>query len=385
MRNLMVSFLLAAVCACSGESGKRADGGSAPDYDEQQDPSQRENGADARVARPADRDAARGDQNKGEEPEFASCAEARVDAERGPRGGNIVWVIDTSGSMDEEAALVQQHLNGFAKAIVAAGLADYRVVVVSQREFVQVPDPLGSDREHFLHIEEKVGSDEPLTDLLKRHPDYKSFLLPGVITHFVVVTDDESEIPAQEFTTQMRTRLGSDFRVHAIASPPGDTPPQAPTDPLSDLFGDGDDDDDTGCRGAHGDAAEPGVEHWEAARLTQGLTFSICSDDWTPLFTELAKVVGDSAKVPCSLALPEAAPGEVINFELINVVYTEPSASDGAALSKVEGEGGCGTKQAWYYDNPSAPRSIALCPSACAAAEQGGSLEVVLGCQIFVQ
>src|SRR5690606_10071772 len=78
--------------------------------------------------------------------DFKECAESKAGAQRAARGSNIVWAIDTSGSMDEEAALVQQNMNRFVQAIVMAGLEDYRVVVISKRDFVSVPEPLGSDK-----------------------------------------------------------------------------------------------------------------------------------------------------------------------------------------------------------------------------------------------
>jgi hypothetical protein len=72
-----------------------------------------------------------GSQAGGQTGGFQECAETKYSAERAPRGSNIVWAIDTSGSMDEEATLVQQNLNRFVQTITAAGLEDYRVVVIS--------------------------------------------------------------------------------------------------------------------------------------------------------------------------------------------------------------------------------------------------------------
>ena len=107
-------------------------------------------------------------------------------------------------------------------------------------------------------------------------------------------TDDESDITADSFVSEMQTSLGGEFRVHAIASPPGAPPP-----PSNDDDDDDDDDDDRGCVGPNGNAAAPGVEHYAAATVTNGLTFSICTADWSALFSELAKAVGDSAPLPC--------------------------------------------------------------------------------------
>jgi hypothetical protein len=309
---------------------------------------------------------------------FMECAETKAGAERAARGSNVVWAIDTSGSMDEEAALVQQNLNRFVQAIVMAGLEDYRVVVISERDFVSVPDPLGSDSKHFMHIEEKVSSDESLSDMLTRFDAYSNFLLKGVVTHFVSVTDDESEITAQDFIARMQSRLNGDFRVHAIASPPGDTSATG----AGSLFGD--DDEDTGCQGTYGAAAEAGVQHFEAAKLTKGLSFSICSEDWSALFGELAKQVGETATIPCALNLPAAPRGQTLDFALVNVVYTKMGASSGEKLPRVSDASKCSAQGGWHYDNEQSPTSIVLCASSCTATAAGGSLDVALGCQSFV-
>jgi hypothetical protein len=42
----------------------------------------------------------------------------------------------------------------------------------------------------------------------------------------------------------------------------------------------------------------------------------------------------------------------------------------------------CGTEQAWYYDNPTTPTRILLCPSACetVTADAGAAIEILAGC-----
>jgi hypothetical protein len=309
---------------------------------------------------------------------FEECAGDRYGGEVGLRAANIVWVIDTSGSMDEEAAIVQQNLNAFVSSLAASGLVDYRVVVVSEPEFVSVPDPLGSDTKRFMYVEESVGSEEPLTDLLDQFDAYSNFLLKDVLTHFVVVTDDDSSIAASDFVSQMDAQLDGDFRVHAIASPPG-----APTPPPTD-DDDDDDDDEDGCTGPHGDAAAPGVEHYEAASLTDGLTFSICADDWSALFKQLASEVVNGAPLPCDLAIPEPKNGEALNPNLVNVILTPPGASQGAALPRTNDAASCGSA-GWYYDDPAQPTRIVLCPASCNAAMAGGMLDIALGCESVVE
>jgi hypothetical protein len=393
-RIFLNATLLLLMAACSANTERRGPGGPVDSDDSSDDDSSDDDSTDtgSKADAGGKRDAGRGqtsepttNPDKDKQPDksgdddFAECADKSVDAERGPRGSNIVWVIDNSGSMDEEAATVQQNLNTFVKSIASAGLSDYRVVLITEAGFVQVPAPLGGDTAHFLQIDENVKSDEPLSDLLARYGDFSGFLLKGVVTHFVTVTDDESEVTGENFVTNMKLKLGSEFRVHSVASPPDDT--SAAMRPRS-LF---DDDEARGCTGKLGDAADPGIEHWAASKLTGGLTFSICSEDWSALFTELAKEVGESAAVPCTVELPEPPAGETLDPALINVVFTAPGAQSGAPLPRVDGANSCGDKLGWYYDVPSAPTGILLCPKSCSDAANGGSLKIALGCETFVQ
>lgn len=314
--------------------------------------------------------------------DFEECASDTVTAGLA-KAGNIVWVIDTSGSMDEEAALVQQNMNQFAQAIVSAGLKDYRVVVISEREFVDVSDPLGSDQEHFLFIEEEVGSNEPLEKLLELHPQYEDFLLPGAVTHFVVVTDDESDLSATQFISQMKSAAsGSEFRVHAIASPPDAMapPPEKEGNFWEDLIG-GRDDDDSGCVGDHGAAAAPGVEHYAAADATKGLKFSICESDWSGLFSELATEVGATATIPCELAIPQAEEGVDVSLDLVNLVLKSDTGSK--VVPQVKAGASC-SGTGWAYDQEEAPNRIVLCSDTCKAAGKAKSLDIALGCATTV-
>ena len=54
---------------------------------------------------------------------------------------DIVWVIDSSGSMHEEALMVQDNMNLFAQSFASTAL-DVHVVVMTQSSFVRFPAPL---------------------------------------------------------------------------------------------------------------------------------------------------------------------------------------------------------------------------------------------------
>jgi hypothetical protein len=382
MRSWLDAAPLALLLACSSPDELRSDPqpGTEQDQDTVKVPDAGRDGGSKTPDAGGTKDAGPSEPSESD-AEFVECAQSRVEARQTPRAGNVVFVIDTSGSMDEEAALVQQNINRFVEATTSAGLSDYRVLMVSEQSFVDVPDPLRSDRQHFLYVEEEVGSNEPLADLLKRFGDYASFLLPDVMTHFVVVTDDESSISADDFITQMDAKLAGPFRVHAVASPSsGNMSAVDPNDPISVLTGlinRG------GCSGPNGDASAAGVENFKAADKTGGLTFSICADDWTSLFSELASEV--AAAVPCTLEIPAATNGGELDLGRVNVVFTPPTGGAGQTLVNVGSASSCGSKQGWHYDDPETPTQITLCASSCTAAGSGGALDIALGCFTRVQ
>lgn len=386
MRTWLIAPPLALVLACSGPDELKSE--ALPGTAQDQDPPEasadagKKPTADAGIGKDAGRSKDAGSTpTDDDESKFDECAQSRVEATQTPRAGNVVFVIDTSGSMDEEAALVQQNINRFVEETTSAGLEDYRVVMVSEPSFVEVPDPLRTDQKHFRYIEEEVGSSEPLADLLKRFDDYKAFLLPDVMTHFVVVTDDESSVTADNFIAQMDEKIDGEFRVHSVASPPTGTMPTVnPNDLISVITGLV---NRGGCSGPNGDASASGVENYKAAQKTGGLTFSICADDWTSLFTELASEV--AAAVPCTLEIPAATTGELLDLARINVVFTPPTGGAGQTLLNVGSEAGCGSKQGWFYDDPASPTHISLCESSCTAAGSGGALDIALGCMTRVQ
>jgi hypothetical protein len=305
--------------------------------------------------------------------DFEECAGSRTEAERTLRPVDIVWVVDNSGSMDEEAVLVQQEMNDFVASISSSGIDDYHVVLITEESWVTVPDPLGSDTERFRFVKEDVQSNEPLADLLDRFDDYAGFLRADAITHFVVVTDDESWIEAGDFISMMGSKVGHEFKVHVIASPPNESV-QCTLLPILCI-----------CEGSYGQSAAPGNQHYKAAMMTGGLAFSICEDDWSVLFTELATAIGVSAPIPCELLVPEPEAGGVLDPGLVNVVFTPPDATDGAAIPGVPNADGCGTGPGWYYDDPAQPMTIHLCPSSCTAAEAGGALDIQLGCMTILE
>lgn len=289
-------------------------------------------------------------------PSFDECASVTVEASSRALPTDIVWVVDSSGSMDNEAASVQENMNRFAAGVIAAGI-DPHVVVITSSAFVTVPPPLGTDPTHYLFIDEHVGSNAPLEMLLAQFSRYAGFLRPDAVLHFVAVTDDESDVSASMFDAAIRSSLGGrEYVLHAIAS--------------EDLGGGRE------CPGA----AAVGAEYYELATTTGGQQLSICTTDWSGVFMRLLEAVTEAAPLPCTLELPPPPDGSTLDPMRVNVLYQPGS---GGAAMPLPFASSCGPAGGWHYDDPSAPTAIELCPTTCEAiaADTTGRLDVALGCE----
>src|SRR5687767_1756520 len=122
---------------------------------------------------------------------------------------DIIIVIDTSGSMDEETSQVKANINTFASKIGSSGL-DYNVVLLAEKPQsfpfpfpgmpmpgICVPPPLGGadckdNPPKYHQINEAVGSTDSLQIILDKYGAYQGYLRPAAYKVFIEVTDDNS-------------------------------------------------------------------------------------------------------------------------------------------------------------------------------------------------
>jgi hypothetical protein len=84
----------------------------------------------------------------------------------------------------------------------------------------------------------------------------------------------------------------------------------------------------------------------------------------------------------CNYTIPIPTNGTP-NFNEINVEYTPGNGGATELVPRVDGAAQCpATGSAWYYDDPTAPTQIILCPSTCTTVlgDSSGNLEVLIGC-----
>ncbi len=302
---------------------------------------------------------------------FEMCDGISSEAENLLAPVDIVLVVDSSDSMENDARAVQDNMDDFATYISASGV-DFHVVMISDRGFVTPSSLFTSDPMRFLFVDRHVGSSDVFARAIDQFPVYEDFLRPDAITHIVGVTDDDDDMRAASFISMMEGLLGHDFTFHAIASE------EAPN-PIPYL-------DPIPCTRSGGllPAAAIGDRYYDAAAMTGGLTFSICTEDWSGLFDTLAMTVSVSEELPCAYDLPEPPAGMSFDRDRVNVEHT-PEGGATTTFPRAADEASCGTGAAWYYDDADDPAQILLCPAACDTVTSGpGRVDVRLGCETLL-
>ena len=84
----------------------------------------------------------------------------------------------------------------------------------------------------------------------------------------------------------------------------------------------------------------------------------------------------------CEYPIPTPSSG-TIDVNRVNVSFTS-GAGDAQWLVHVDGASSCGTaSDGWYYDDPTSPTLVILCPAACDAikSDAKGRVDVIFGCK----
>lgn len=91
--------------------------------------------------------------------------------------------------------------------------------------------------------------------------------------------------------------------------------------------------------------------------------------------------IRNDASIPCQLTMPADPAGQTVAYDKVNIVYADP-ACNGTTFPYVESLESCTAEGGWYYDDPSNPQTMNLCPSSCEqVGAPGGQLLQMVGCQ----
>jgi hypothetical protein len=293
---------------------------------------------------------------------------------------DVIFAIDTSGSMAEEIGFVRAQMNMFSKRVRESGI-DIRVVMLASQgdtgsfgletEGVCIDAPLGSgtcpvdsNPPAYFHIAEPVMQRNILDSYVTFYPKYKEHLRLGSIKNLVAVSDDDAQ----------RIGLAGDphARVEKFLSD------MAALDPSSQLW--------SSWRYS---AIYPftecpssfavGVAHAELVKRTMGIGGDLCLQDFAPVFDAIANQLVQLSGLSCDWEIPPPPTGETFDAAKTNVELS----LDGAAQTLLKTSTDCGARDAWHYDNDNTPTHVVACPATCErirAAKRNAEVRVLFGC-----
>jgi hypothetical protein len=315
----------------------------------------------------------------------AACDAVEQKAEKTLGGrADIIWVLDGSLSMVEEAAAIQAKMNEFAQYITSTGIDAHVVVIGACETFqpqpierdpgflinacgVSIGAPLGSGQAcpadsnppNFLHVLHAVDSHNALERLQGTYSEWQNMIRPDSTKTLVVVTDDSanpSPSPAEVTSFWNQQWAGSIWRFSGVFCIPGQ-----------------------GGNGCSGD----GNAYSELVAQTGGRETNLPNADWNVVFQQLGdQVIADAKPVDCEWVIPPPPEGERFDPALVNVAFT-PTSGIPEKVYAVPDASQC-TDQflSWHYDDPVAPKTVVACPQTCPTlqADDSAKIEVLFGC-----
>ncbi|MFT3766524.1 MAG: hypothetical protein QM820_13575 [Minicystis sp.] len=133
-------------------------------------------------------------------------------------------------------------------------------------------------------------------------------------------------------------------------------------------------------------SAEEGTVYKELIQQTTGVFGDLCSQNFDPVFQDMATAVVQSSQLSCEYDIPPSPNMQTLDPTKVNVQYT-PGGSSPTSILNVPDPSGCGTKGGWYYDNATSPTKIIMCPTTCTTlqADKNGKVDVLFGCQTIIK
>ncbi|MBN1653162.1 MAG: hypothetical protein JXA30_05240 [Deltaproteobacteria bacterium] len=313
---------------------------------------------------------------------------------------DVIWAIDTSGSMNASFPAIQQALNDFSQRVIDAGIDAHIILLAGAEPFLGsntglcVPPPLGSGQcgaaatpggaaadslePGFLHLDLPFGMTMGIPTLLDNYESYKHLLRPNALTQFVMTEDGPPLQTTQQVIDHIEGRMSATFT-------PAWDPPLSPESWVfngvicKDGIGIGT------CILAFGVP----VTTLELIEMTGGLLSNLDDagngsgqDPFSDLLDKLAEAVIVGAQVSCEYTIPEAPAGETFNRDMVNVIYSSSQKAP-VLYPKIPDDKSCDDNEGWRYDDPNSPSKVILCPAACTTVQNdmNAAIDVKFGCE----
>jgi len=306
----------------------------------------------------------------------SACASEAVAGKKRPV--DIIWAVDTSGSMDAEIAQIKANINvQFANILAASGL-DYQVIMIAAKGTgtfqVCVAPPLGgfncgANQPLYRPIVQTVGSTNSLSLILSTYDNanlalrWNQYLRYDAVKVFVEVTDDNSSLAGTSFDTQLLAKAPAGMFGTAMAR----------NYIFHSIIGVTDGNPSVKCPSA----VNIGAQYQVLSNLTGGGMYPVCAADYSPIFNAIANgIVGGLA---CEFTMPTSSTGTV-DPNNVSMTFT-PTNGMPVTIPRVMDVAQC-VGDGWYYDNNMMPTKLLLCPTTCgtAKADQSGKIDILLGC-----
>lgn len=316
----------------------------------------------------------------GSSEDAGACSTLASEAQPALQAADIIFAIDTSGSMGEESYFVKSEMNAFSQQIVASGI-DVRVIMLAEPPppipcigpicppGICIDPPLGSgacpndsNPPSYFHVpNSEVSSTDGLNVFYDLYPAYSGELRLGATKSLVIVTDDNAtQAPMNDAATFIAAYTALDptmlnnFVMHGIY-----------------------------CATGSGDCANAGTVWADVINQTGGIHGELANQDFQPIFDELAtEIIVGATVLDCQWTIPPPPDGESLDPAKVNVKFTSGSGGETPIL-KVPDASACDPVQGgWYYDDNANPTKIQLCPQSCdfVQTDPAGKIDLLFGC-----
>jgi hypothetical protein len=290
---LQSALSVAAVClALSGCSGSSFKAGSSSSAKTQAKP----------ATKPADESNTSGTASQGDSTQAGqSESDGRNAAQSQPQNSNtstallftvgqsaaqidMVWALDTSGSMTEEIDQVNKNLQAFTNSLSKSSNLSVSILgntCSSGGSKICINSMQITNSSVKLH-NIKIGSTNALEIILKESAStgvLAKWYRPAAKKVFVVVTDDHSAVASELFLQTLKKQNGIE-------------------NPIGYAF--------AGIKkSSNCDIAREGIEYFDLAKATGGNVFDICQADWKQHFAELSNEVLKTVQSRFELTSPQ--------------------------------------------------------------------------------